>query len=236
MNMIDKLKKARTALVLENVFFGHLALRLELVEANSNPALGVSCPTDRFPAASSSAPMATGAQIRALIAPLQPVAVTPIWAPSADRRPNIMLSADWISAAEWPGQIAGAGSSVVLVSAESPLVVMHTRIEGAFAIVDTVIDMNHPQFVRQPEYAAFVAALIDRATQRQLLDETVSIYRDDQASIVIPATIVTQSERSSSGQRIAATPLSAAFLLAALLLFALDTALFLRTRRGARNA
>ena len=209
---------------------------MQPVDQNSNAALLVSCPYDRFTDQQNSAPVNTGAQIRALIAPPRSIDSTPIWAPDPEVQQNILLSAEWISAAAWPAPTSDAGQKILLSAGESPLVVMRHRDAGTSAIVDTVVDMGHPQFIRQPEYAAFVAALADLATQRQLLDETISVARDLQSSIVIPAQVDAQSVRSAPSRRIGVTPLSSIFVLAALLLLALDTALLLTARRGARHA
>jgi len=103
-------------------------------------------------------------------------------------------------------------------------------------IVDTVMDLADPLFVRQPEYAVFVAVLIDMATRRQLLTEAVNASRELRASSVIPAQIEIRPGRSDPGLRDSTEPLSSVFVLAAMLLLLLDTAILLRARRGARNA
>ena len=206
---------------------------LQLADESSDPALHVSCPRDRFPGLSNSARTTAGAQIRALVTATQPVSATPTWLPYAGFRQEFILSAEWVSAAQWPGGVSDSRPGIVLSAGEMPLVVVH---EQAATIVDTVVDMDQSQFIRQPEFAAFVATLTDIATQRHLLDETISVSRALQASIVTPVRIDTNTSRSASGQHVIATPLSTLFALAALLIIALDTALFLRASRGARHA
>ena len=153
-----------------------------------------------------------------------------------------MLSAEWVSAAQWPGSLSDIRPEIVLSAGEIPLVVVHKQDAGASAnavvstIVDTVVDMDQSQFIRQPEFAAFVATLTDIATQRHLLDETISVSWGVQASIVTPVRIDTNSSRSASGQQVIVTPLSTLFELAALLIIALDTALLIGASRGARHA
>ncbi len=208
---------------------------LQLADKSSDPALHVSCPREKFPDHSNSARTSAGAQIRALVSTTQPVSATPTWLPYAGFRQDFMLAAEWISAAQWPGSLADSMPGIVLSAGEMPLVVVHEQAVVS-TIVDTVVDMNQSQFIRQPEYAAFVATLTDIATQRHLLDETISVSRALQASIVTPARIDTSSSRSASGQQEIETPLSTLFALAALLIIALDTALLLQTSRGARHA
>jgi hypothetical protein len=215
---------------------------LQLSDESSDPALHVSCPRERFPDLSNLARTSAGAQIRALVTATQPVSATPTWLPYAGFRQDFMLSAEWVSAAQWPGSLADIGPGIVLSAGETPLVVVHKQDAGASAnavvstIVDTVVDMDQSQFIRQPEFAAFVATLTDIATQRHLLDETISVSRDVQASIVTPVRIDTNSSRSAAGQQVIVTPLSTLFALAALLIIALDAALVLGASRGAIHA
>jgi hypothetical protein len=189
-----------------------------------------------------SAATGAGAYVRALISSPQPVASLPAWTPSASDRSNLVIAADWLSAAQWPENISETRDSVLLTSGELPLVVMRNRRAGSMvngsapAIVDTIVDLGHPLFVRQPEYAVFVAALIDLATQRHLLTEVVSVSRDVQASSVIPARIETRPGRSDLEQRVSTEPQSSVFVLAAMLLLLLDIAILLRARRRSRNA
>jgi len=170
----------------------------------------------------------------------------PVWTPYAGDRSNLALSGAWLSAAhlveQWPDRATGARDRVLLDSTDMPLVVLRDPgADPAFAgdamrFVDTVIDLREPLFARQPEYAAFVGALVDLATGRQLLGESVSVSRDLRASQVIPVTIDTHGSRAETQRRAADVPLSFMLILAALLLLALDTGLYARARRAAKYA
>ncbi len=212
---------------------------LRLAGAPARPALVVSCPRDNFPPASVTG---AGAHIRALIASPRPVTSSPAWTRYARDRSNLILTADWVAAAQWPEDISDTRDRVLLSSGELPLVVMRNQSAGfmvdadAPTIVDTVMDLADPLFVRQPEYAVFVAVLIDMATRRQLLTEAVNASRELRASSVIPAQIEILPGRSDPGLGDSTEPLSSVFVLAAMLLLLLDTAILLRARRGARNA
>lgn len=210
----------------------HPALRI--FNTSANPDLYVSCPRERFPDASG-----MGAQIRALVSSSQPLRATPTWFPDAGVRQDLLLPAAWVSAGEWPRRVSGTGHKVVFGSADLPLVVIRNKDAGSSsnvggpAVVDTIIDMSNPRFTSQPEYAAFVAALSDLATGRQLLDEATSTSRDVKASIVKPTKIDVVSSPAPRSQHTVTSSLTAFIVATALILFLLDSVLFLLARRKA---
>lgn len=204
---------------------------LAVVDATTDAALLVSCSRGNFSEDGTSA-----GQIRSLLNAAKPVSSSPVWLSQAGTRGDLSFTVDWISATQWPEQESADGRQVVLSTTEQPLVVVHSPASGSSAIVDTVIDLNHPRFIQQAEYATFVATLADLATGRTLLDEAVTISRDARHSVVRPASIETQIGRSRPSGQATIKPLSALFLAAALLLLFLDTALLLRARTGAARA
>jgi len=222
----------------------HPSLRIHREEAR--PALSVSCPGDIFPAAVATAPNSARAHVRALIASPQTAVTTPVWTPYSGGLSNLALAGTWLSAAhlveQWPDRATGARDRILLDSADMPLVLLRDPGAGpafsgdAVRFVDTVVDLREPLFARQPEYAAFVGALVDLSTGRQLLEESVSVSRDPRASQVMPVTIDTHGSRAETQRRAADVPLSFMFILAALLLLALDTGLYARARRAAKHA
>jgi len=218
----------------------HPSLRISRTE--TRPALSVSCPRDNFPEPVMTSSISARARVRVLNAAPRLAVTTPTWMPYAGDRSNLALSAAWLSAAQWPDRAGSAKDRVLLASADMPLVVLRdqdaesARSSDAVRFVDTIVDMGQPLFVRQPEYAGFVGALVDLATGRQLLSESVSVSRDPLASRVIPVTVDTHGGRAALQTRDADIPFSFMFVLAALLLLMLDTGLYVRTRRGAKYA
>jgi len=212
---------------------------LRITAAEQRPALSVSCPRDEFPAAVASP---ARAHVRVLLGSSQTAVATPAWTPYAGDRANPALSAAWLAAARWPDPVTAARDRILLDSADMPLVVLRDQgaepgIPGAaIRFVDTVVDVRQSLFVRQPEFAAFVGALVDLASGRQLLTESVSVSRDPGASRVIPAALDARSGGAPARPRVADEPLSFMFVLAALLILVLDTGLYARARRGAKNA
>lgn len=215
---------------------------LQVSETGSNTVLHISCPQESYPILPNSAGPGAIARIRTLVAASQPVGASPSWSPHADFPQDVGLLPEWISAAPWPDGLPDSEHQVILSSADMPLVVAHRQAASgstdavASLIVDTVIDMRHAQFIRQPEFAAFVGALADIATQRYLLDETVSASRDPLASVVTPVPVDARSGPSVTSGRVTRTPLSSVFLIAALLVLSLDAVLLLRAIRGSKHA
>jgi hypothetical protein len=199
---------------------------LELSDASINPQLQVSCPREQFPDAAGA-----GAQIRALVASTQALDSTPVWSADVGVRQDLVLPAGWISISAWPQGMSDRGNKDVFGFADLPLVLLRDQ-----SVVDTIIDLDNPQFTRQPEYAAFVATLVDLATGRQLLDETISASRDSQASVVNPTQIDVASSQSPLTRHTARSPLTSIFVIVALMLVLLDSALFLSARHRALRA
>jgi hypothetical protein len=211
----------------------HPALRVS--DAVMNPDLRVSCPRDQFPDASG-----PGAQIRALVSASRQLASTPTWLPGAGARQDLIIPAAWISAAAWPGQVAAPGNELVFGALDTPLVVKRIGNGGSSSgrpvVVDTVIDMNKPLFTRQPEYPAFVATLVDLASGRDLLNESVVASRNIQASIVQPAHIDGRPGQSRQPHRIVRSSMSDFLVGMAIFVLLLDLALVLKARRGTVHA
>jgi hypothetical protein len=208
---------------------------LQVSNTATNPDLRVNCPRDQFPDASG-----PEAQIRALISSARPLESTPTWLPGAGVRQDLVVPADWISAAAWPGQIAAPGNELVFGTLDTPLVVKRDGTGGSSsgrpAVVDTIIDMSNPLFTRQPEYPAFVATLVDLATGRDLLNESMVMSRNALASIVQPTQIDRRPGQAQNFQRTVNSSLSGFFVVMATLVLLLDLALILKTRRGVGHA
>ena len=102
--------------------------------------------------------------------------------------------------------------------------------------MDTIIDMSNPLFTRQPEYPAFVATLVDLATGRDLLNESMVMSRNALASIVQPTQIDRRPGQAQNFQRTVNSSLSGFFVVMATLVLLLDLALILKTRRGVGHA
>jgi hypothetical protein len=96
--------------------------------------------------------------------------------------------------------------------------------------------MGHPLFTAQAEYAAFVATLVDLASGRRLLDEIIFSDRDASETSIEPVAVEATSIPSTQAQLATAKPLSWIFILAALLILALDTALLIRARKEGAHA
>jgi len=176
------------------------------------------------------------AQIRVVTATTGQVAAAPIWFPYRGVAQQLNLAKEWVSAAPWPNQDSSAESKVILRAGEQPLVVLRDRGNGMPMIVDTVLDMGHPLFTAQAEYAAFVATLVDLASGRRLLDETIFSGRDLSQASIKPAPIKATLAPSTQAQLATAKPLSWLFIFAASLLLILDAALLIRTRKGETHA
>lgn len=198
--------------------------------ATNEAALSVSCSRGNFSRVGRSA-----AHIRSLLDAAEAVSSPPVWLSHAGARDDLSLSADWISAAQWPQQESTDSRRVVLTTTAQALVVVHAAESGSSAIVDTVVDLGHPRFIEQAEYAAFIATLADLATGRTLLDEAIVVSRDARHSIVIPTSIDSSVGPSGAANQATTKPLSTLFLIAALFVLLLDAALLLRARQGAKR-
>jgi len=209
-----------------------LSTHRSLVIANSisEAALIVSCSQDDFSEGGKSV-----ARIRALRGAVQPVSSSPAWFTHSGPGINLGLALDWISAAQWPEQASVDSGRVLLATTEQPLVVVHAHRSGSATTVDTVVDLNQARFIRQPEYAAFIATLVDLATGRMLLDEVATIARDPRHSVIAPESLETRDRAAKPVDRATSKPLSTQFLAAALLLLLFDAVLLLRARTGASH-
>ncbi len=218
------------------------------------PELTIECMTSTAPAGLPVAPAD----------PAPVVSTLPAWLPVAGSAQDISLQKPWIAvtggsrilftAAQTethaPDQkqdtatfdsrlqpaLAGA-DQVLLRAGEVPLVVRRITGEDRPVVVETNIDMTRPAFTRQPEFAAFVAALVDLTVGHHLLEETVSTARNPEASIIAPASIPPGEKHQAmpvAGKT--AGSLSTLFLIAALLLLAADTILLWRAQQGAHRA
>ncbi|NOX68269.1 MAG: hypothetical protein GXP15_03710 [Gammaproteobacteria bacterium] len=204
---------------------------LAIVDATRTAALAVSCSQDGFAEAGSSE-----ARIRTLLGSARPVSSPPAWFASSGSGNNLGLAVDWISATQWPPRQPGDRHDVLLATTDQPLVVVHAGESGSSTIIDTVIDLNHPRFIQQAEYAAFIAALVDIATGRTLLDEAVTVSREARHSVIAPTLLDTRVRPSKPVHQVTYKPLSTLFLAVAFLLLLFDAVVLLRARMGASHA
>jgi len=173
---------------------------------------------------------------------------TPVWLPHELSTGRLHLPPEFIASAAWPGRIDTTRQCVLLQSGDLPLIAVTQNADATTVTVDTVINMRHAEFVRQPEYAALMAILVDVAAGRQLLDATMSESRAVAESVIRPGTIsgrdapptadAPPTERSLWERRPAAkqVPLSWLFILIAMLVLALDIALLISARKRAAHA
>jgi hypothetical protein len=205
--------------------------RLDIINVMSSASLLMRCQPDF--AARQIRPIA---QIRFVTGEAAPVSEQPTWFPYERVSNNLALSRDWLSSASWPDEIVRSKSNDILRAGTQSLLVVHNSGGGMPLIVDTVINMGHPLFTAQAEYAAFVATLVDLAIGRQLLDETISAGRDAGRSNIRPALVDARLVRSTPARKSSVRPISSVFLWAALLLLALDAGLLIRARMVRANA
>jgi hypothetical protein len=199
---------------------------LVAVRETSSVDLDVSCPRGSFPAAEPSE--SSVGRIRALVGAASSLNSTPVWLPVRKLNNNLNLPADSLKAAPWPNPVDAQQQRVLLQSDERPLVRVTPSIDGPTTTVDTVIDLNDAEFARQPEYAAFIATLVDAAVGRPLLDAVTSELHEIEESVIRPATIDTQSIGTPDRNRTAPESVTTFFLIAAVLVLLIDTALFTR--------
>lgn len=216
---------------LRSALAAHPSLRI--VGERATASLEVSCPRDAFPDTTNTPGRAR--RIRALIGDATPVAAAPVWLPPAGAAARLILPPEFISFATWPGPIDADRQRVLLKSGSAPLIAVTEAIGGG-TIVDTVIDLRHREFVRQPEYAALLAEVVDIAMGRAVLDAVTVQSRNEAESVIRPGAIDIDSTRSAGVLRTADVPLFRAFVLAALLVLALDIVLLFRSRRLAARA
>jgi hypothetical protein len=129
------------------------------------------------------------------------------------------------SAAVWLPQ----ESPVLLQAAGKPLI---TRTGQT---VDTVIDLRDSDFARQPGYAVIVAALVDAALGRDVLDNVTAETRVLDEVIIQPGRITVITEDAPDTLRAEIRSLSLYLLIAALFVLVLDIVLLIRSRRRAAH-
>lgn len=220
-------------LALRRVLNVHPAVRLS--DTNTAQTLVISCPQTAFDTGPDTITTTAGARIRVLNGPSQKISTTPVWLPNERTPDQLVLSSGWLSVSRWPASYPQNGRRRILDAGGYPLAFLHNRNAAGFASVDTVIDLAYLPFTQQPEYAAFVATLMDLATGRQLLDEAASVSGDKAASTVIPGRIETEQNRSRQYHRRSTQSVSSWFVMLAALLLALDVALLIRARQGSRR-
>ncbi len=196
--------------------------------------LEVSCPQGSFPDIELSGKSV--GRIRVLVGAATVRAVqgrdtTPVWLPHEHSAGRLYLPTEFIASAAWPGQIDATRQRVLLLSGGLPLIVVTKNADDTTATVDTVIDMHDAAFVRQPEYAALLAILVDVASGRQVLDATMGESRTVADSVIRPAKIEIDFSDSPGASRAVQEPLSWLFVLIALLVLAIDIALLVVARR-----
>lgn len=160
----------------------------------------------------------------------EPLSQEPTWLPVAGDLQNVAVPAAWIRASRWPGSTDGRER--VLVAGDDALVVRDSLTPGS---VETVIDMSHTEFVDQPEYAAFVAGLIDLAMGRSLLDPIAIAARDPLDSSVVPRRLQAAA-RPSAIDSTSLTGFAGLMIALAVLVLLIDIFIVWRARRDARHA
>jgi hypothetical protein len=206
---------------------------LSIVEGAAASDLEVTCPRGSFPDAGLVNDIG---RIRALIAETRPLATAPVWSPFKTLDTHLRLPAEYIAVSPWPVPVIAPGQRVLLHSVGEPLAAVTPSADGQTATVDTVIDLGHNEFVRQPEYAALVAILVDAAAGRQLLDATAVLSHEIAESVIQPMAIESTSTSRPDRNYLAEQSLAQLFLLAAVLVLLLDTALLVFARRRAAHA
>lgn len=158
------------------------------------------------------------------------VDVAPRWQPGVGRLEELHLPPGWIAAGN--RDIARAdGDEVLLAADDQPLIVVRA---GSPVTVESALDMARGEFVRQPEYPVLVAALVDLALGRTLLDPLAVSSRDPVASRIAPSRLqVAQAPGSRYGA--VQQALDDVFLALAALLLLADLALIWLAGRAARR-
>ncbi len=150
------------------------------------------------------------------------------WRPGLGRLKEVHLQTQWIATAAWDTDFNQPYESL-LAANELPLVI---RRPGLPVVVETILDMTQPEFVRQPEYTAVVAALIDLPLGRSSLDIVVTSNRDPAASDITPTRL---NVRSDTRQPVGVIrwPLADILLGIAALLLCVDVLMLWQARRKA---
>lgn len=195
----------------------------------------VTCSQEMLSDVDSRAGSHSGARIHVVQGPAVHVTSMPVWLPSDRMSGTLQLPVDKLRAATWP-RAPDDEQTVLLQSDGSPLILVSGSQDAKTSIIETVIDLQHSGFAKQPEYAALVATLVDAAVGTTTLDAVVSQKRDVADTVIRPTRISINPDRQGTTQNNAAVPLSGAFLLLSLFIIALDILLLLRIRRRADHA
>lgn len=202
---------------------------LKIIPQDEVADLTVSCPDTAF----ASAPVSPGAHLRVLRAPSQRIAAIPVWSADRNLSQQLLLGSDYLRAATWPGPIDDLEAELLLRSGDQPLVTRSKNPVSQQLTIDTVIDLNDPDFIAGPEMPALVSVLVDLALDRALLDETAGVDRDPALSVIIPRDLHANSAGPAAMMTASATPFGWLFVAAAAMLLLLD--LLLLTRRSFEN-
>ena len=198
---------------LERAVVAHPALRRS--ESPGEAGLRVAC----LPAGST-APLGAAAQINFWSGSAGPVSGRIAWAAATPAERSIALEADWLTAGGWPESIDIGQAEPLLSAGDRPLAVSRKTRDGA-VLIDTVLDPGDDRFARRPEFALLFAALVDRATGRQLLDEYLGAHRDIVESQVSPVGIDVEAG-TAAREAAVVRPLSLWFLILAALALIYD--------------
>jgi hypothetical protein len=111
----------------------------------------------------------------------RPVRDIPRWQPAAGALQQLVLEPGWL--VSMPVQPHPAASEPLLTAGDNPLILSSA---GPARVIDVLLDMEAPEWVRRHEYPVLVQGLIDLALGRALLGEFTSIQRDPKASQIAP--------------------------------------------------
>lgn len=161
-----------------------------------------------------------------------PLRAEPAWLPAAGRLTNVPLRPGWLAVSAWPRDALDGAAKPLLLADALPLMVLHNT---GPRIVDTVIDPGSAEFIAQPDYAAFIAGLIDLALDREVLDPVAVATREPGESRIAPSRLEA-SPRPAAASAAVTQNLTSALLTLALLVLAFDLVLVWRARAEARDA
>lgn len=160
-----------------------------------------------------------------------PLSAPAEWHPGVGRLQELYLQPYWIAAAAW--DVEPADKKSTLLAADGTPLVIRRSIRPP--VIETVLDMSRPAFVRQPEYAALIAGLVDLALGRAALDAVAIAKTEPQASDIVPADVRGSDARQRT-QGVIRQSLTNLFLTLAVLLIAADMVLLYRAARELQGA
>jgi len=232
LSLIQTTVGAQCGQALRSAIAAHPAL--VIVEDGSAIDLEVTCPRESFPDIEPAA--RSIGRIRVLVGAASRRDSTPVWLPHKLSTGRLHLPSEFIASATWPGRIDVTRQRVLLQSGGLPLIAVTQNADDTTATVDTVIDMRHADFVRQPEYAALIAILVDVASGRRILDATMAESRAVAESVIRPGAWERSPGMTTAANHKTPVPLSWLFILIAMLVLALDIALLIGARKRAAHA